>query len=96
MADEDQGARLSGNVGALASRLFVIIHSTRTPKPDDAKIRRKTRGGKGSDIETQSHSDGRTPHESIWTWVQAEGVKGESKIHMGMASVVGMWRRDKR
>ena len=47
-------------------------------------------------IETQSHSDGRTPHGSIETWVQAEGVKGESKIHMGTAADIGTRHRDKR
>ena len=94
--DEDKGAQLSGSVGTLDSCLFSKRHTTRTAKPDDAKIRRKTRGGQGSDIETQIHSDGRTPHGSIGTLAKADVFKGESKIHMGMASGVGMRRRDKR
>ena len=36
----------------MASCLFAKSHTTRTPKPDDAKIHRKTRGGQGSNTET--------------------------------------------
>ena len=51
-ADEDQGVQISGSVGALASRLFVKINPTRTPKPDNAKIWRKYWGVQGSNIDT--------------------------------------------
>ena len=34
-------------------------------------------------------------HGLIGTWVQAEGVKGESKIHMGTSEDVGTRHRDK-
>ena len=76
--DEDKGAQLSGSVGTLDSCLFSKRHTTRTAKPDDAKIRRKTRGGQGSDTETRSVCDRQVTHGLLGTWVQAEVVKGES------------------
>ena len=50
---EDQGAQLPGSGGALASRIFAKIHPVRTPKPDDANIRKITQGGTGRGTETQ-------------------------------------------
>ena len=50
---KDQGAQLPGSGSALASRLFVKSHTTRTPKPDDAKMWGRKRGRRGRATETR-------------------------------------------
>ena len=48
---ENQGARMPGSVGALASRPRAKIRPTRNQGPDDSRIRRRTQGGRGRDTE---------------------------------------------